>query len=130
MPPSPLASESETGPRGRTTGGHFVGVDVGGTKVAVATVDGEQFGEPSVRPTEAASTAGLIDEIVAVVEAARTRRTRAVGIPPGVGERTEIRLARHGQAAGVRGAALLAAIELDRGDFELIPPRAEVESAS
>jgi glucokinase len=73
MPPAPLASEPEIG-------GHFVGVDVGGTKVAVATVDDEQFGEPSIRPTEAASTAGLIDEIVAVVEAARTRRTRAVGI--------------------------------------------------
>jgi len=31
---------------------------------------------------------------------------------PGVGERTEIRLARHGDEAGVRGAALLAALEL------------------
>jgi glucokinase len=31
---------------------------------------------------------------------------------PGVGSRTEIRLARHGVAAGVRGAALLAAQEL------------------
>jgi glucokinase len=75
MPPAPLASEPEIGLRG-----HFVGVDVGGTKVAVATVDDEQFRKPSVRPTEAASTAGLIDEIVAVVEATRTQRTRAVGI--------------------------------------------------
>ena len=32
---------------------------------------------------------------------------------PGVGTRTEIRLARHGVAAGVRGAALLAAQELE-----------------
>ena len=31
---------------------------------------------------------------------------------PGVGERTEIRLARHGSQAGVRGAALLAGLEL------------------
>ncbi len=31
---------------------------------------------------------------------------------PGVGERTEIRLARHGSRAGVRGAALLAGLEL------------------
>jgi glucokinase len=33
---------------------------------------------------------------------------------PGVGERTEIRLARHGPQAGVRGAALLAGLELAR----------------
>lgn len=32
---------------------------------------------------------------------------------PGVGEKTEIRLARHGPEAGVRGAALLAAQELE-----------------
>jgi predicted NBD/HSP70 family sugar kinase len=31
---------------------------------------------------------------------------------PGVGEHTEIRLARYGNDAGVRGAALLAAHEL------------------
>jgi glucokinase len=31
---------------------------------------------------------------------------------PGAGSRTEIRLARHGPEAGVRGAALLAAQEL------------------
>jgi glucokinase len=32
---------------------------------------------------------------------------------PGVGERTTIRAARHGEEAGMRGAALLAALELD-----------------
>lgn len=32
---------------------------------------------------------------------------------PGVGQRTEIRLARHGAEAGVRGAALLARLELE-----------------
>ena len=47
---------------------------------------------------------------------------------PGVGERTEIRLARHGKQAGVRGAALLAGLELSRGD-EAFASRREVEPA-
>jgi glucokinase len=42
---------------------------------------------------------------------------------PGVGERTEIRLARHGSQAGVRGAALLAGLELSRGDEAFVAPR-------
>jgi glucokinase len=47
---------------------------------------------------------------------------------PGVGERTEIRLARHGRQAGVRGAALLAGLELSRGDEAFVAPR-EAEPA-
>jgi glucokinase len=48
---------------------------------------------------------------------------------PGVGERTEIRLARHGREAGVRGAALLAGLELaDEGSRPSVPSR-EVERA-
>jgi glucokinase len=49
---------------------------------------------------------------------------------PGVGERTEIRLARHGRNAGVRGAALLAKLELAEGDTAFTPPRSEVETGS
>jgi glucokinase len=48
---------------------------------------------------------------------------------PGIGERTEIRLARHGQQAGVRGAALLAGLELAGRDDGFAPPRREVERA-
>jgi glucokinase len=51
-------------------------------------------------------------------------------VPPGVGERTEIRLARHGRDAGIRGAALLAALELARGAVAFAAPRSEVEGAS
>jgi glucokinase len=47
---------------------------------------------------------------------------------PGVGERTEIRLARHGSQAGVRGAALLAGLELSKGDEAFVAPR-EAEPA-
>jgi glucokinase len=41
------------------------------------------------------------------------RRTARRFVLPGVGERTEIRLARHGPKAGVLGAALLAGHELE-----------------
>jgi glucokinase len=47
---------------------------------------------------------------------------------PGVGTRTEIRLARHGASAGVRGAALLARLELAAGGTGFASTRAEVES--
>jgi len=48
---------------------------------------------------------------------------------PGVGERTEIRLARYGREAGVRGAALLAGLELAEGGDAVMPLRPEVERA-
>jgi glucokinase len=60
--------------------GQFIGVDVGGTKVAVATLEDERLGEPSLRPTDAASADGLVDEIVAGVDSARSKRTRGVGV--------------------------------------------------
>jgi len=44
---------------------------------------------------------------------APARETAARFVLPGVGQSTEIRLARHGAEAGVRGAALLARLELD-----------------
>jgi hypothetical protein len=47
---------------------------------------------------------------------------------PGVGEPTEIRLARYGSEAGVRGAALLAGLELAEGDASF-SSRREVERA-
>ena len=40
---------------------------------------------------------------------------------PGIGERAEIRLARHGREAGVRGAALLAGLELAEEREALTP---------
>jgi glucokinase len=49
---------------------------------------------------------------------------------PGVGERTEIRLARHGRDAGVRGAALLAGLELSQAEAVFASPASEVEAGS
>ena len=56
--------------------GHLIGVDVGGTKLAVATLEDEALSSPTVQATDATSADGLVDEIVAVVEAAATRGRR------------------------------------------------------
>ena len=60
--------------------GQVIGVDVGGTKVAVAALEDERLSEPAVRPTDAASADGLVTEIVAAVDGARSAQTRAVGV--------------------------------------------------
>src|ERR671924_610136 len=60
--------------------GQLIGVDVGGTKVAVATLEDERLSESTVRPTEAAGADQLIDELVALVEAVRGPSALAVGV--------------------------------------------------
>jgi glucokinase len=60
--------------------GQLIGVDVGGTKVAVATLEDARLSDPLVRPTAGSSAAALVEEIVAGVEAARSGRAAAVGI--------------------------------------------------
>jgi glucokinase len=64
----------------QSMGERFIGVDVGGTKVAVATLEDEHLSEPQVRPTDAASADGLVGEIVDAVESVRSPETRAVGV--------------------------------------------------
>lgn len=61
----------------------MIGVDVGGTKVAAASVDGVELRHRVRHPTELASERGLLDGIaaaVAEVEAVATARPAAVGI--------------------------------------------------
>ncbi len=60
--------------------GQLIGVDVGGTKVAVATLEDTRLSAALVRPTEVKSAEGLVDEIVAGVEEVRSERTVAVGV--------------------------------------------------
>jgi glucokinase len=61
-------------------GGQLIGVDVGGTKVAVATLEDARLSDSLVRPTDVSSADGLVDEIVAGVEGARSARTAGVGV--------------------------------------------------
>jgi glucokinase len=57
-----------------------VGVDLGGTKVAAASLEGTHVGESLVRATDLSSSGGLIDQLVELVEDLRTSSLKGVGI--------------------------------------------------
>jgi glucokinase len=59
----------------------YIGVDIGGTKVAVGVLDGASLSEPTSRPTELASTEALLQQLTdAILEAADGDRDALVGI--------------------------------------------------
>ena len=60
--------------------GHFVGVDVGGTKVSVATLDGGQLSDPEIRETEQRDSEALVDQLAEAIERARRPDTVAAGL--------------------------------------------------
>ena len=57
-----------------------IGVDVGGTKIAVAMLRGGKLGEPSLRPTVEGDAEELLAEIIDAVNGLRTPATEAVGV--------------------------------------------------
>jgi glucokinase len=57
-----------------------VGVDLGGTKVAVARVCDGQLGDSLTESTNRSSAAALLDQLDELVERVRSETTRAVGI--------------------------------------------------
>lgn len=57
-----------------------IGVDLGGTKIAVAALRGSDLGESLIATTELGSAAALIDQLVAMIERARPDGLQAVGI--------------------------------------------------
>jgi glucokinase len=60
--------------------GELIGVDVGGTKVAVATLAQGRLSESTLRLTDASSSARLIDEIAAAVGDTGGSNAAAVGV--------------------------------------------------
>ncbi len=58
----------------------YVGVDVGGTKIAVATLREGELSEPRAEPTATGGTDALLDAIAAGVERVRDASSCAVGI--------------------------------------------------
>ena len=58
----------------------MVGVDLGGTKVAVARLRDGRLGDSLVEPTNRSSATALIDQLDALVERVRSEATSAVGI--------------------------------------------------
>jgi glucokinase len=57
-----------------------VGVDVGGTKVAAARLDGARLGGSLVRPTQTSDAEELLAQITSMVDEARSPETVGVGI--------------------------------------------------
>jgi glucokinase len=57
-----------------------IGVDLGGTKVAVASLEGRHFGESVLIPTDRSGSGAVIDQLVAMVGRVRSDNLDAVGI--------------------------------------------------
>jgi glucokinase len=57
-----------------------MGVDVGGTKIAVAILEGGELTESTVTPTNQASQDALVEQLAAAIEQSMGRDVRAVGI--------------------------------------------------
>jgi glucokinase len=60
--------------------GQLIGVDVGGTKVAVATLENGHLSDPVVQPTQAESAGDLLGEVIAAIGSARGQGTAGIGI--------------------------------------------------
>src|SRR3954469_5780286 len=58
----------------------FIGIDVGGTKIACAMLQSGELSESHLQHTELTSQEKLLDQLIAAVEHARTPASRAVGI--------------------------------------------------
>jgi glucokinase len=70
----------------------YIGVDVGGTKLAAAVLRDGMLSRDTVRPTRKHSARGILDDIVTLVERLRGPETGAVGI--GVPSIVEFRTGR------------------------------------
>jgi glucokinase len=59
----------------------LIGVDVGGTKVSVAVLEGATLSEPTLRPTVLSSSQELIDQLAGLIEEAGPADAVGIGIP-------------------------------------------------
>jgi glucokinase len=57
-----------------------VGIDLGGTKVAAATLSDGSLGRPLVRPTDLSSGEALIDQLVGLIDEVRSPDLAGVGV--------------------------------------------------
>ncbi len=63
-----------------TLAGPLIGVDLGGTKLAIATFDGAALSESTLLPTSSESSRALIEELAGAIKTAGGREAAAVGI--------------------------------------------------
>lgn len=61
-----------------------IGVDVGGTKVAVAALDGAQLGEPATEPTCKDATDALVDQLVRMINGLGPADAVGLGLPSAI----------------------------------------------
>jgi glucokinase len=61
--------------------GRIIGVDVGGTKVAVAALEGDELGEPVVVPTETGDTARFLDQLTEVISGMGEADAIGIAVP-------------------------------------------------
>jgi glucokinase len=59
----------------------FIGVDVGGTKVSVAVLEGTTLSEPTLRPTVLDSSDGLVDQLAELITTAGPADAVGIGVP-------------------------------------------------
>ena len=59
----------------------LIGVDVGGTKVSVAILEGGTLSEPALRPTNLSDSDALVDQLVEAIEAAGPADAVGIGLP-------------------------------------------------
>jgi glucokinase len=59
----------------------YIGVDVGGTKVSVAVLEGTTLTEPKLQPTELSSTEALIEQLADVIAAQGEAAAVGIGVP-------------------------------------------------
>lgn len=59
----------------------LIGVDVGGTKVSVAVLDGTELSEPQIRPTVVSSANGLVDQLATLIAEQGPAAAVGIGLP-------------------------------------------------
>lgn len=59
----------------------FIGVDVGGTKVSVAVLEGNELSEPTLQPTVLDSSERLVDQLAELIQAAGPADAVGIGVP-------------------------------------------------
>src|SRR3954451_13943531 len=58
----------------------FIGVDVGGTKIAVSVLENGELTESTIKPTNPASQDALVEQLAVAIEGSMGRNVRAGGI--------------------------------------------------
>src|SRR3954467_762642 len=59
----------------------FIGVDVGGTKVSVAVLEGSTLSDPILRPTVLDSSDGLINQLAGLIDEQGPAEAVGIGVP-------------------------------------------------